>query len=117
MKNKNKRIAMVAYSCYASDPRIRRYVSMLTNEKYKVDILMLREPRNTKLDENGNVQFFLFRNRDYTKQEKFRFVFEYILFTLFCGFILIKNHIFLGKYNLVHINNMPNFLLLAALPL
>jgi len=108
---------MVAYSCYTSDPRIRRYVSMLVNKNYNVDVIMLREEENIKLKSTENLQFYLFRKRDYKKQEKIRFLFEYILFTLFCGFILIKNHIFGARYNLVHLNNMPNFLLLAAIPL
>ncbi len=114
---KRKRIAMVAYTFYASDPRVRRHVANLVNAGYDVDVIALSDPRCEKENGQEHVQFFLPRSRHYDRQSKFRVVSEYVIFTFMTMLVLLRNHLFRQPYSLVHINNMPNFLLFATLPL
>ena len=118
MVRKRPLIAMVAYTFYASDPRVRRHVSALVADGYDVDVLALRNPKAAEEKGDEHVEFFLLRTRHYADQQpKFKIVWEYVLFALACSYVLFRNHLFRGGYSLIHINNMPNFLVFSALSL
>ncbi len=115
--DKRKRVAMVAYTFFQSDPRVRRLVANLISDGYAVDMMALSDPLSEEKDDQEHIRFFFLRNRHYDRQGKFRVAFEYIIFTILAALVLLKNHLFRERYAVVHINNMPNILLFAALPL
>ena len=44
------RAAMVAYTEYARDPRVRRYAECLTRNGYEVDCFVLKKANNIQID-------------------------------------------------------------------
>ncbi|MFO7775371.1 MAG: hypothetical protein R6W89_06195, partial [Candidatus Hydrogenedentota bacterium] len=112
-----KRIAMVAYTFYDSDPRVRRHVAALVNAGYAVDLYCL-VPRNGDTEgDNEQVRIFHLQERTYDRSGKLAIILDYVKFAFRCAGRLLKNHFRGARYALIHINNMPNFLLVSALPL
>lgn len=108
---------MIGYTFYAADQRLRRTVRTLRTDGWSVDVITLENPRGQREQNTEGTTFFLPRARYYGPQGKFRQIYEYLRYTLSTGRILLWNHLFRRKYAIVHVNNMPNFLLFAALPL
>ncbi|MFP4192768.1 MAG: glycosyltransferase family 4 protein [Candidatus Hydrogenedentota bacterium] len=112
-----KRIAMVAYTFYDSDPRVRRHVAALVNAGYAVDLYCLVPRNGDNEGANEQVRIFHLQERTYDRSGKLAIILDYVKFAFRCAGRLLKNHLGGAKYALIHINNMPNFLLLSALPL
>jgi glycosyltransferase involved in cell wall biosynthesis len=117
MKESPKWVAMVGYTFYASDERLKRHVSALKELGLCVDVISLVDPRGVRERDEADLNFYLPRTRRFERQGKFQVIGEYVLFTFLSTFMLLRNHFFRHRYSLVHINNMPNFLIVAALPL
>jgi glycosyltransferase involved in cell wall biosynthesis len=113
----NKHLAMIGYTFYAGDQRLRRTVRTLRKDGWTVDVITLRNPRTEAEHDQDGVKFFLPRTRDYGHQGKVRQIYEYVAFTIAAGWIMLRNHLFRQRYAIVHVNNMPNFLIFGALPL
>lgn len=103
-------IAMVVYSHYSRDARVRRYTEGLARMRIKVDIICLKENYNPR-DKNISLIQYPFSRRRFGK---LWYIAEYLLFFVFSTVIL--SILFLKKsYRIFHIHNMPDFLLFAAL--
>ena len=109
------KIAMVAYAYYFTDARIKGYVKHLAKRGIKVDILALKEPgkniNREKIDNNTTI--FYITNK-YIGNNFFAYIWSYIKFFIAAFWKLtllwIKN-----KYQVIHIHNMPNFIIFTAL--
>lgn len=108
---------MVAYTFYDSDPRVRRHVAALVNAGYAVDLYCLIPRNGHKEDASEHVRIFHLQERTYDRTGKLAIILDYVKFAFRCAGKLLKNHLSGAKYALIHINNMPNFLLMSALPL
>ena len=117
MQDKPRRVAMVAYTFYESDPRVKRHVGALQSAGYAVDVLSLRHPRGGHEADTDQVRHFRLRERNYRRQGKGQFLIDYTLFMFACLWRLARNHFSDRPYSMIHINNMPNYLIFAALPL
>jgi glycosyltransferase involved in cell wall biosynthesis len=111
---KQKRVAVVLYSYYASDPRPRREAEALQRAGMEVDVICLRqnreEPRYEKI--NGvNVHRVPLKRR---RAGKFIYVFQYFSF-LTSAFLRLSAWSLKKKYQLVHVHNMPDFLVFSGL--
>jgi glycosyltransferase involved in cell wall biosynthesis/peptidoglycan/xylan/chitin deacetylase (PgdA/CDA1 family) len=109
-----KRVCMLTYSFYENDNRVRRYSETLVREGYQVDVICLKgagQGRNGIL--NGvNLIRAQMRERDETKPaDYFR---KIVLFLFRSGIILTLRHL-RKKYDLIHVHNIPDFLVFAAL--
>ena len=111
------RIAMVAYTFFEFDARVKRHVSALTEAGFAVDILSLRHPKAAQETDSDGIRHFRLRERRYNRQNKGQFLLDYTLFMFSCLWCLLRNHFSGNPYSLIHINNMPNYLIFAALPL
>ncbi|MBK7046993.1 MAG: glycosyltransferase family 4 protein [bacterium] len=114
---KRKRVAMVAYTIFRPDARVRRHVNALRRSGYHVDVYALLGPDGIPDRNEDGLTFYLPRKRVGRSAGKIGVLLDYALFTAACAGLLIWHHFRMGKYCLVHINNMPNFLIAAALPL
>lgn len=105
------RVCMVVHAYYEGDARVRRYAESLAAGGHRVDVLALHAPGKPKTEELRGVHVErqpLSRRRGGT----LRYLFEYVWFTLLCGLVLTWR---CRRYDVVHVHNMPDFLVFAAL--
>lgn len=110
-----QRIVMVAYTSYPSDPRVRREaealaslpdkkVTVLTNKAsdvprtYILQGVEVQELNYRKYQGNSNVKYFL----------------SYLTFTLL-AFLQCTKLVLQNSVDIVHVHNMPNFLIFSAI--
>lgn len=109
-----KRVAMVMFSFYPSDPRPRRAAETLASKGMKVDLICLEEKPSSLRHEivNGiDVLRIPIRHR---RGSIFRYVFEYGAFLLTSAAILTLRSLTHG-YDLVYVHNMPDILALSGI--
>lgn len=102
---------MVVHAYYEGDARVRRYAESLAAAGHRVDVLALRDRDKPKREQLRGVSVHrlpLSRRRGGT----LRYLFEYVWFTLLCGFVLTWRAL---RYDVVHVHNMPDFLVFAAI--
>jgi glycosyltransferase involved in cell wall biosynthesis len=105
------RVCMVVHAYYEGDARVRRYAESLAAAGHRVDVLALRDrgkPKREQLRAVSVQRLPLSRKRGGT----LRYLFEYVWFTLLCGCVLTWRA---RRYDVVHVHNMPDFLVFAAL--
>ncbi len=104
------RVCMVVHAYYEGDARVRRYAESLAGMGHRVDVLALRatdQPRREDLRGVSVHRLPLTRRRG----GLLRYLFEYLWFTLLCSFVLTWR---CRRYDVVHVHNMPDFLVFAA---
>jgi len=117
MVNAGKRIAMVAYTIFRSDARVRRHVTALRGMGYSVDVYALVAPDGVRDADEEGLTFHLPQRRAPKSAGKFGILFDYVKFAFLCSFLLLRDHLRGRRFALIHVNNMPNFLIAAAVPL
>ncbi|MFW9928917.1 MAG: glycosyltransferase family 4 protein [Candidatus Thorarchaeota archaeon] len=103
---------MVVHQYYHRDPRVRRYAETLAKSGIKVDIICPRYLNGKKVKDHKNIRIFTIPlKRNYKGRENY--IYEYILaFLLY--FIRINILFFKNRYHIIHIHNMPDFLIFTA---
>jgi glycosyltransferase involved in cell wall biosynthesis len=113
------RVGMLVHAYYPSDVRVRREAEALSSAGYDVDVVCLRrkgrtgqagEARSERINGVRVHRLPLERKRG----GKLRYFFEYALLTLLGSLKLARLH-FSQRFRVVHIHNMPDFLVLAGL--
>jgi glycosyltransferase involved in cell wall biosynthesis len=110
---KGKSAAVVLYSYYAFDPRPRREAEALRQAGMEIDVICLRQDGEPRYEQINGINVFripLKRRR----AGKMTYVFQYFGF-LFSSFFLLLAWSFKKRYQLVHIHNMPDFLVFSGL--
>lgn len=110
MQFKKLSIAIVVYSHYSRDARIRRYAEYLASSGARVDVICLRENYIPK-EKNINLTMYPLPRK---RLGWLWYFLEYIFFFIFVSIVLTFKF-FKRKYAIVHINNMPEILVFAAL--
>jgi glycosyltransferase involved in cell wall biosynthesis len=109
-----KRVVVVLYSSFPGDPRPRRAAEVLAKEGASVELICLRETNEEPEHESFNgvevTRVPLKRRRG----GKLSYLVEYGRFILLSSVILAGRAI-KKRYDLVHIHNMPDFLVFSAL--
>ena len=106
--------AVVLYSYYATDPRPKREAESLARAGMDVDVICLRKNSSEPWHEviNGvNVFHAPLKRR---RAGKVVYMAQYGWF-LFCSFLFLTLRRFKKRYKLVHVHNMPDFLVFSAL--
>lgn len=107
------RIAMLVYSFYESDNRVLRYAETLAKRGDQVDIIALRkEGQPFESNVRGvNVYKIQKRVKDERSQVTYfiRLAKFFVKSTILLGFLQMKN-----RYPLIHVHNIPDFLVFAA---
>lgn len=102
-------VAMIVYSHFSRDARVRRYAELLAKLNYHIDIICLKE--NYTPQKNIRLIYYPLERRRFTKLWYF---FEYSLFFIF-SFMKISFLHLQNKYNFIHIHNMPDFLVFTTI--
>ncbi|KJJ85938.1 group 1 glycosyl transferase [Candidatus Omnitrophus magneticus] len=108
-----KKIAMVVFSYYPSDPRVRRSAEALVEEGIMVDVICLRANNESKEETFNGVNVYrlpIERKRG----AKVQYLREYATFIIMSSLKLAWLHAKRG-YHIVHIHNMPDILVLCAI--
>jgi len=106
--------AVILYSYYASDPRPRREAEALSRAGEEVDVICLRKDRSEPAFENihgVNVYRIPLKRR---RAGKLTYIFQYACF-LAASFTLLALWSLKKRYRLVHVHNMPDFLVFSGL--
>src|SRR4030095_1623208 len=112
---RGKRVAMVLFSYYPSDPRPRRAAEALAYTGMAVDLICLREdPRDPKFDSLNGVEI---RRVPISRRRggKLGYLYQYLAFLLISSSIIAYRTVFDRRYDLVYAHNMPDFLVLSGL--
>ena len=114
-----ERVAMLAHTCYLRDPRVRREAEALAEKGMEVHVISLsedgnapggREPRRSTV--NGvQVHRLPIRRK---RGGPLRYLYEYLM-TGFLGGLKLASLHFRGRLKVVHVHNMPDLLVCAAL--
>jgi glycosyltransferase involved in cell wall biosynthesis len=113
------RVAMLAHTYYLRDPRVRREAEALAADGFDVHVICLSEPRTAPATReprhaivNGvQIHRLPIRRR---RGSPLRYLYEYFLVGLLGALTLTRLHL-RARLDVVHIHNMPDILVLAAL--
>lgn len=108
-----KRVAMIMFSFYPSDPRPRRAVDALLKQGATIDLVCLQEENLPKREVlNGvNVRRVAVRHR---RGGKFNYGYQYSAFIL-ASTAIVALQTLKRRYDLVYVHNMPDILVMSAL--
>ncbi|MFZ2639448.1 MAG: glycosyltransferase [Verrucomicrobiia bacterium] len=116
LRPKRKRVCMLSYSDYMEDTRVLRYAEALAERGDHVDMLALRpKPECPEHEKLGNVNLFRIQSR-FGKKERhpLAFLTRLMRFLFVSGMWIAREHS-REPYDCVHIHNVPDFLVFAAL--
>src|SRR5262249_13644819 len=112
-----RRIALIGYTFYESDPRLHMYVDYLKSGGYDIDVFVLAKPNGLPPPGENSVSFFMAGKRCFERQSNRQYLADYIRFTFAVCWLLLKHQFEGRRYAAIHVNNMPNLLIFGALPL
>ncbi len=104
---------MVAYSYYESDPRVIREAEAAVAGGFDVDFLALRKPGTEPSETVRGVHVIRLSQTKYRGSGRLRYALDYLEFFMRC-FLAISRRVFRRKYDVIHINNMPDFLVFST---
>jgi glycosyltransferase involved in cell wall biosynthesis len=110
-------VALIGYTFYQSDGRLHMYVDYLVSAGYGVDVIVLENPNAPSPHDEEHVTYFTPRKRFFARQGGLQYMLDYARFMLAVCRLLLKHRLAGRKYAAIHVNNMPNFLILGALPM
>jgi glycosyltransferase involved in cell wall biosynthesis len=111
---RGKRAGVVLYSYYASDPRPRREAEALQRAGMEVQVLCLRPDSATPRRQTLNGVEVLHLPLKRRRAGKLVYIAQYGWF-LTCAFSVLAIRCLRRRYHIVHVHNMPDFLVFSAL--
>ncbi|GBC63758.1 glycosyltransferase WbuB [Desulfonema ishimotonii] len=107
------KIAMVVFSYYPADPRVRREAEALVEAGMSVDVICLKGIGESQREDINGVNAYRI-NLMRTRAGKLRYLFEYSYFIISAFLMLSCLHL-LKQYRIIHIHNMPDILVISAI--
>jgi glycosyltransferase involved in cell wall biosynthesis len=106
-----KTALMAAYTNYRRDPRVRREAEALVDAGYRVVFLARRQPGEPDRETLAGVEVRKFPGLDHGRTSAAGYLVDYAIFLL-----LLTAHLTWRprRYDVIHVNNMPDFLVFAA---
>lgn len=110
---RGKRAAVVVFSYYPSDTRVMRAAEALSRSGMDVDLLCIQQsPQEPRQERINGVDVFRVGLKK-RRSGKLAYASQYLTF-LFLSFIWLSRRRLSRRYELVHIHNMPDFLVFCA---
>jgi glycosyltransferase involved in cell wall biosynthesis len=107
------RVAMIAYTPYEMDARVKRAAQALVERGHRVDVFAVSQPGIRPAANNDLLRIHRLGMRK-QRTAATRYAFEYGGFFSW-AFILVGFFHVLRRYHVVYVHNMPNFLVFAGL--
>jgi len=111
---KNMNACTIAYTNYELDYRVRRYAELLADGKNRIDVIALRDKNGEPFATLNGVNIYKIRERNYEEAGLASYLKNYICFMVF-GSILLTRLYFRHRYKIIHVHNVPDFLVFMAL--
>ena len=106
---------MVAYTSYPSDPRVRREAEALASlPDKKVTVLTNKESDVPRTYILHGVEVQELNYKKYTGKSNVKYILSYLTFTLL-AFLQYTKLFLQNSVDIVHVHNMPNFLIFSAI--
>lgn len=105
---------MVVYSFYETDTRVMQYANALIDRGDSVDVIALRQEGHAKYAEIGGARIYRIQTRKIDERGRFSYLYRILRFWLLAAIILTRKHL-TKRYQLIHVHNVPDFLVFAAL--
>lgn len=113
-RNTRKKICMLAYTNYDVDNRVRRYAETLARRGDQVDVITLLGRASQKpVEEINGVTIYRIQHREFNERNKWEYAQRLARFLLASSRFLSSLH-YRHQYDVIHIHNMPDFLVFAA---
>ena len=105
---------MVGYTPYESDNRVRRYAETLVKRGDLVDVIAINgENLANREKEISGVRLYRIQHREQNERTKWTYAWRLLRFLLRSSRTLTSLHK-QNRYDVIHIHNMPDFLVFAA---
>jgi len=108
------RVLMIVHSQYQRDARVRRYAESLLGLGHEVDVIALADLAASSVPDTDGLNLISISVRR-KRAGKLRSLFEWLAFSVLATWKVLnlqrRRH-----YQIVHIHNMPNFLVFISLP-
>jgi len=109
-----KTILMIGYTYYEIDPRVVREAEAAVDGGFDVDVLALRRPGSPETEMVRGVRVLRVNQSKYRGKTRFRYLLAYLDFFARC-FAKITALFFKQRYSVIHVNNMPDFLVFSTI--
>ena len=112
------KVAMISFSHYETDPRVKREAISLRKEGYHIHVISLRKKEELKNIEYDGI-FIRKKMRWVTRLSggsKLRYLIGFTLFVCVSNLELFRYYLTGTKFQVIHIHNPPDHLLFAGLP-
>ena len=113
-KRRPLQVCHVAYSFYDSDNRVMRYAETLASRGDRVDVIALRGPGQASREDVRGVHVCRVQRRVAHERNRLQYLLKIGLFLSKC-FLLLTIRGRGRSYDVVHVHNVPDFLVFAAL--
>jgi glycosyltransferase involved in cell wall biosynthesis len=108
------KICMLAYTFYEADTRVMRYAEALARHGHRVDAVALLEEGCPTYERMNGVHVYRIQKRVLDEQKPFSYAKKLLKFLFRSAWFLAKRSV-KTPYDLVHVHNMPDFLIFAVL--
>jgi glycosyltransferase involved in cell wall biosynthesis len=110
-----KRVCMITHSFYESDNRVLRYAEALVQRGDTVDVFAIRRTLDMPKEETiSGVRLFRIQDRlGKRERTKSSFLWRILRFMVVGSWKIMRAH-HQRRYDLVHVHNMPDFIVFAA---
>jgi glycosyltransferase involved in cell wall biosynthesis len=110
-----KKVLMIVYTIYPFDARVRREAETLARDKrIKVTVLTLKRNYLPEIYEIDGVYVKELNQSKYRGNSSFKYIISYFKF-LWLSFLACSRAFFWHEIDIVHVHNMPNFLVFSAI--
>lgn len=104
---------MIVHKNYHRDPRVRRYVESLIETGARVDVICLSEKDFPLVETHGRLGVYsipAYRTNSSRIRIAIEYLYAFALFLIRLSVLNFRNH-----YQVIHVHNMPDFLVFSAL--
>jgi len=113
-RNSRKKVCMLVHNTYETDNRVRRYAEALAKRGDQVEVIALTGGNAPLVSEEINgVTVFRVQNRVRNERGKWTYAWRLLRFLAVSSIFMTKRHHRI-KYDVVHVHNLPDFLVFAA---
>jgi glycosyltransferase involved in cell wall biosynthesis len=110
------RVCVLAYSFYEVDTRIQQYVNALIERGDEVDVIALRRPDQSQVDEFRGATVYRIQTRAMNEKGPQSYLYRILSFVTRAAFVMLKLN--RGRrYDIVHVHSVPDFMVFSAIPL